>query len=154
MRSAEARDRPGPRRGRIPLAAGVVFSVLLAAVAGPAEEAVHHLDLAAPSATRVIGPDVAEPRARKLVQIEVTAVDNPERVPIGLDVIRRGPSGEETRLGSVSLFPPDNPGTFVVATGGRLGAGDVVEIRLVVLGDAPADAPIRVDLGPIVLRRE
>src|SRR6202171_6585847 len=82
----------------------------------------YELSLSQPTATQRISPEFLAAPSQKFVQIEVTAVDNPGRLPVSFSVHFQPVQGERTYLGSFSLYPPDNPGKFIVATRGQLRA--------------------------------
>jgi hypothetical protein len=85
-----------------------------------ASDSVFHLDLARPTITQAIDPRKGRSERAKFVEVEVAAVTNPERHPMTFE-LRYQSRGEGTiYLGSFSLFPADNPGTFIVATQGKL----------------------------------
>jgi hypothetical protein len=46
-------------------------------------------------------------------------VTNPGRLPLSFRVDYRPEGGGTERLGEFSLYPADNPGRFIVATGGK-----------------------------------
>ncbi len=84
------------------------------------------LDSARPSfALRV--PKAKAGESRKFVAVEIGEVHNPERHPLTFEVSFRPERGEAVPLGGFSLFPADNPGRFIVATGGKAqGEGEIV----------------------------
>lgn len=66
----------------------------------------------------------------KFVEVEVTQVINPEKLPVFFTVFYRVSGKEPVRLGLFSLFPNDHPGTFIVATSGLLRPEGMIELRL------------------------
>jgi hypothetical protein len=109
-------------------------------------ERVHELDLASPTAVESLPAALAEPERSRFVQIELTEISNPGRTPIALEVRHRPVSGAESLLGIFSPFPSDNPGRFIVPTGGRLVPGGAIAVTLVLLPEAPRDDDLRVKL--------
>jgi hypothetical protein len=107
------------------------------------------LDPGHPVAEQVLGPDIDAASTLKFVQVEVGAVFNPRRIPLSFNVHFRPPNGEETLLGTFGLFPPDNPGTFIVATSGRLQSCGTVIVTLVPLATVNDPSEIRVQLKRI-----
>jgi hypothetical protein len=57
--------------------------------------------------------------------------------------------GEKSLLGTFSLFPPDNPGKFIVATRSKLQNGGIVSVSLMPLEHVDEAAEIRVQLKRI-----
>ena len=74
--------------------------------------------------------------------------------PVAFDVRYRAESGERIHLGTFSLYPPDNPGRFIVATQGRVRGHGAIEITMVPLGIEKFTGPVRVVLGRISLRED
>ena len=110
------------------------------------DQAVYSLDLQNPEITQKIRPDDGDPTKARFVQVEVIKVTNPQKRPATFAVHYQPNAGEKIRLGSFSLYPPDNPGKFIVPTQGkvkpegtlilslaksdRVVAGDVVEVTV------------------------
>ena len=107
------------------------------------------LDLTNRSITQAIDDKVAAPHTRKFVKIDVSNVFNPYMIPLSFNVHYRTLQGEEHLLGTFSLFPPDNPGTFLVATQGHLKTGGAVIVSLVVLEQIDEKKKLRVQLKPL-----
>lgn len=93
----------------------------------------------------------ADLRTLGFVRLEVVSVVNPQRLALSLEVLQSLPQQADSLLGMVSLFPADNPGTFVVATGGRLRADGVLTVRLVSPDSGSARDGVRLSLRPITL---
>ena len=94
------------------------------------EDSAYHLDLRAPSVHQEVGDDAAATEA-KFVAIDVFAVTNPDRLSLSFELRYQAGAGQEQLLGTVSLYPSDNPGKFVVATGGRIRGRGVLVLTLV-----------------------
>lgn len=109
----------------------------------------HVLSLSAPTLDQPIGPDLASPSRQAFVEIAVTKVINPERIPISFVVYFHSAEGKKSYLGNFSLFPPDNPGKFIVATHGKLETGGRVSITLVPLQSVSTTPFICTRIGPI-----
>lgn len=119
----------------------------IAGAAAPAGgEATHSLSVSNPTVVEAIPPDLAEPQRQKFVQVELTDVHNPNRIPIAFEVRYRPEVGDEILLGTFSPFPSDNPGRFIVATGGRLRPGGSIAVSLVLLRKIAPSSEIRVGL--------
>ena len=106
----------------------------------------YEMDLANRTVVQRIGTEVADPASRRFVQFEVVRVENPRRLPLSFEVRYEDETGRRTWLGSFALFPPDNPGKFLVPTGGRLRAGGAVVVTMVVLQEPRPDDRVRVTL--------
>ena len=66
----------------------------------------------------------------KFVIVEIATVANRRKIPLDFIVGYRPPGGLELRLGTFSLFPPDNPGRFIVATQGKVKRGGTLSLSL------------------------
>lgn len=76
---------------------------------------VKYLDVQNSSVARAIeAADRAE--AARLVQVEIVEVQNPKRYATTFRVEYQPEAGEKILLGAFSLYPSDQPATFVVAT--------------------------------------
>lgn len=137
-----------------------VICLLLVGLGGIAERAMaadddasaadgYTLDLAQRAAIKTIGADVANAPAMKFVQIEVAQVINPAKLPLSFNVYYQPAQGDKILLGTFSLFPPDNPGTFIVATNGNLQNGGVVIVSLTPLQKIDEKAELRVQIKRI-----
>ena len=109
----------------------------------------YSLDLANRTGVKTISREVTAPQAMKFVQIEVAEVFNPLKIPLSFSVHYQPAHGEKSLLGTFSLFPPDNPGTFIVATRGKLRSGGMIIVSLVPLEHVDEEAKIRVRLKRI-----
>lgn len=147
-----ARPRPRLALTLTWLALSAVCNPARATTVAGIESPGYELTLSHPTAHQLVGADVASPQAQAFVRIEVTQVSNPRRIPLSFDVRFQPGQGEEIRLGSFSLFPPDNPGKFIVATGGKLRTGGKVSVTLVPLQRAGDEAQIRVRLARLGFR--
>ena len=117
----------------------------------------HVLDLAHRSLEESIEPRLREPGRQKFVQVEVSAVHNPDLIPISFEVrftSNRDATAEEIFLGVFSLFPPDNPGTFIVATRGRLESSGTIRVSIELPGARPTSQTLTVNVEPLSLREE
>ena len=112
-------------------------------------DSVHHLDLASPTLTQSIAAIRTGRMSDRFVKLSLIAVTNPARLSLSFEVHRRGADGTDVLLGSVSPFPADHPGTFIVPTRGLLRTGDSVRVTLVCPDSGAARREVRVTLGPI-----
>src|SRR3569832_934861 len=94
------------------------------------DQAVHSLNLQNPEITQKI---VAEdgPATARFVQVEVVMVTNPRKRPAEFQVHYQPNDGEKILLGAFSLYPPDNPGKFIVPTQGKVKAEGKLILSLV-----------------------
>ena len=109
------------------------------------------LTLAQPLHRLAVAALGADLRTLGFLRLEVTSVINPQRLALSIEVLQSLPQQPDSLLGLVSLFPADNPGTFVVATGGRLRADGVLTVRLVSPDSGAARDGVRLSLRPITL---
>ena len=65
----------------------------------------------------------------KYLQVVISSVINPGLEPLIFSVYRRLYDKQEF-LGTFSLFPPDNPGRFIVPTQGKVADGDLIIIMV------------------------
>ena len=114
----------------------------------------YELTLASRSVAQQIDPVIASPQAVKFLQFEVADVNNPGKVPLAFTVHYRPVRGEQSLLGIFSLFPPDNPGRFIIATQGKLEMGGTIVVALTPLEESEDPKGIRVRLKRISFLRE
>lgn len=112
------------------------------------------LDLANRSVTKPIEPGLADPASAKFVEIDVSDVVNPKRIRLTFEVHYQSGNGEKLQLGSFALYPPDDPGTFIVATRGRLRSGGAIVLSMKVLDEVGPQDRVRVTVRRISLRQE
>lgn len=73
--------------------------------------------------------EVKNLRQKKFVRIKAIGIINPAQVAISFDLYYHlGDSS--TFLGSVSPFPANNPGSYIIATGNKLENEGELELRL------------------------
>jgi hypothetical protein len=108
------------------------------------DDAIYSVDLEKPEIEQEI--KAGEVSGARFVQVEVAEVTNPKNHPVQFEVRYQPKEGEKIFLGSFSLYPPNNPGKFIVPTQGkvkdegkiiltlaksdRVAAGDVVKVRV------------------------
>ncbi len=131
------------------VAAWETIGLLLCLATASANAGGYTLDGVTRSAVQTIDPEVTAPQTKKFVQINVAEVINPQRIPLSFEVHYRNVQGEKIFLGTFSLFPPDNPGTFIVATGGRLQTGGTVIVSLIPLQEINVQSEVQVCLKRI-----
>ena len=111
--------------------------------------AMQYLDSARPSIVQPI--DNAPIATARFVQVEVAKVENPDEYALSFNVDFRDPDGKSVRLGTFSLFPPDNPGTFIVPVQDKLRATGSIVVSLVIVDTPAPQARVRVGIGSISL---
>jgi len=95
------------------------------------DQAVFSLDLQNPEITQKILPDDGDALKARFVQVQIIAVTNPQKHPAQFKVHYQPTSGERILLGGFSLYPPDNPGKFIVPTQGKVKADGMLILSLV-----------------------
>jgi hypothetical protein len=100
-----------------------------------------YLDTKNPSVTQPIKEKGETVANAKFVQVEVAEVRNPNRYALTFEVHYQPKDGPKVKLGSFSLFPADNPGTFIVATQGKVKQGGAIVITMVVLDRVTSEPP-------------
>ena len=91
-----------------------------------------HLDSRTQSIAQPIEPQDSVVEGRRFVRIEVTQVRNPKQYPVAFRVHYHSARDSMTELGSFGLFPPDNPGSFIVATQGKVRPGGAIVLSLLI----------------------
>ena len=110
------------------------------------DQAVYSLDLQNPQISQKILSEHGDAVKARFVQVVIVKVVNPQKRPAEFEVHYQPNEGEKIFLGTFSLYPPDNPGKFIVPTHGkvkaegklilslvksdRIVAGDVVEVTI------------------------
>ena len=88
------------------------------------------------------------------MQVEVSEVNNPQKYPIKFEVSYQPKDQEKIFLGSFSLFPPNNPGKFIVATQGKVKGEGKIILSLVTSAQAKSAETLKVGVKRIRLRSE
>jgi hypothetical protein len=109
------------------------------------------IDLAHPSVTQHVDPTDSGGGQSDFVQIRILQVVNPQRIGVLFEVTFVPDSGLPVRLGSFSLFPPDNPGRFIVATQHRVRSAGSIVVSLQTVQPVDASTPLAIGLGSIAL---
>jgi len=113
---------------------------------------VSYLDLANRSMTQAVEPD--EVSGARFVQVEVTEVANRKKIPLSFEVRYQGKDDTRIYLGSFALYPPDNPGKFIVATQGKVKGDGAIVLTLVVSEKVDAEDIVKVGIKRIRLAKE
>lgn len=93
----------------------------------------YQLDSTNRAVAQIIDQETAEPQHKKFVKIEVGTVVNPRKIPLSFEVYYQPVNGKQFLLGTFALFPPDNPGDFIIATKGQLQPGGAIIVSLMPL---------------------
>ncbi len=118
------------------------------------DETLYYLDLNKPHIEQPIEPGDREVEGSKFVQVEVTEVNNPQKYSVRFEVSYQPKDQEKIFLGSFSLYPPDNPGKFIVPTHGKVRGEGKIILSLVTSEKAKAGDTLKVAVKRIRLRRE
>jgi hypothetical protein len=110
------------------------------------DQVVFSLDLQNPEITQKIRPDDGDAAKARFVQVEVIAVKNPQKRPAQFEVHYQPDDGEKILLGAFSLYPPDNPGEFIVPTQGKVKAEGRLILSLVKSAQVVAGDVLKVDV--------
>lgn len=118
------------------------------------DEPLYYLDLNKPSVERSIELANRDVEGLKFVQVEVSEVNNPQKYPVKFEVSYQPKDEKKILLGTFSLFPPNNPGKFIVPTHGKVKGEGKIILSLVVSEQAKAGDTLRVGVKRIRLMRE
>ena len=113
------------------------------------DQVVFSLDLQNPEITQKIRPNDGDPAKARFVQVEVIYVKNPQKRPVQFRVHYQPNDGERILLGGFSLYPPDNPGKFIVPTQGKVKAEGKLILSLVKSDQVVAGDVVEVNVRPM-----
>jgi hypothetical protein len=113
------------------------------------DQAVFSLNLQNPEITQKILPDDGDPTKARFVQVEVIKITNPQKRPAEFEVRYQPIAGEKILLGGFSLYPPDNPGKFIVPTQGKVKAEGTLILSLVKSDRVVAGDVVEVTVRPM-----
>jgi hypothetical protein len=108
------------------------------------DETLYTLDLEKPEIEQPIDNRDSQAAKAKFVQVEVTEVTNLRNHPAQFEVRYQPKAGERIFLGSFSLYPPNNPGRFIVPTQGKVKAEGKIILSLVKPDRVAADDVVSV----------
>jgi hypothetical protein len=109
------------------------------------------IDLAHPSFAQPVNLADSDLAAFDFVQIRIVQVTNPQRVGVLFEVDFLPDGGSRVRLGSFSLFPPDNPGQFIVATQHRVRSPGSIVVSLHTAQPVDPSTPLAIGVGSVAL---
>jgi len=113
------------------------------------DQAVFSLNLQNPEIIQKILPDDGDPTKARFVQVEVIKITNPQKRPAEFEVRYQPIAGEKILLGGFSLYPPDNPGKFIVPTQGKVKAEGTLILSLVKSDRVVAGDVVEVTVRPM-----
>jgi hypothetical protein len=106
------------------------------------------LDTHNPVAIQFISQRELGGKSFKFIKIEVMEVVNPNKIPVSFSMHYHQKYQENIFLGTFSLFPPDNPGSFIIATSGKLQNEGCISLTLVPLESITSEQQIQVTTKP------
>jgi hypothetical protein len=118
------------------------------------DQTLYYLDLNKPHLEQPVAPGDPEAERAKFVEVEVTEVTNPQDHPVRFEVRYQPKDQEPIFLGSFSLYPSRRPGTFIVATQGKVRGEGKIILSLVTSEKLKAGDTLRVGVKKIRLRKE
>ena len=118
------------------------------------DETLYYLDLNKPNIEQPIEREDRDVEGSKFVQVEVSEVNNPQKYPVKFEVSYQAKDQKKIFLGSFSLFPPNNPGKFIVPTHGKVKGEGKIILSLVASEQAKGTDTLRVGVKRIRFRRE
>ena len=113
------------------------------------DETLYSLDLDKPEIEQAVELAEADVANAKFVQVEVTHVTNPSNRPASFQVHFQPREGEKLLLGSFSLFPPNNPGKFIVPTQGKVKGKGKLILSLARSDETKAGDVVRMEVKPL-----
>jgi hypothetical protein len=119
----------------------------------PGSRPLQVIDLAHPSFTQRVDLTQGDPAVSDFVQIRIVQVINPQHIGVLFEVAFLADDGSRARLGSFSLFPPDNPGQFIVATQHRVRSAGSIVVSLHTAQPVDASTPLTIGIGSVVLMK-
>lgn len=122
--------------------------------AAKSDETLYHLDLNKTQIEQPVEGGNREVEESKFVQVQVSEVNNPQKYPVKLEVSFQPKDQEKILLGSFSLFPPNNPGKFIVPTQGRVKGEGKLILRLVTSDQAKTGDTLKVGVKKLQFQRE
>jgi hypothetical protein len=114
---------------------------------------VHVVDLAHPSFAQHVDLSDGDLKTFDFVQVRIVQVINPQRIGVLFEVAFLADDGSHTRLGSFSLFPPDNPGQFIVATQHRVRSTGSIVVSLHTAQPIDASTPLAISISSVALTK-
>lgn len=113
----------------------------------------YRLEIKKPEFYQPIDRKIQDPENYRFVETDIVAVGNPKLYPLRFEISFESAEKENTFLGTFSLFPADNPGSFIVPSQGKLEKGGRLIIKMVVPDDVGERDVLWADVREMRLRR-
>ena len=113
------------------------------------DDARYSLDLNKPEIEQPVELAEADVAKAKFVLVEVTHVTNPGNLPASFQVHFEPRDGEKILLGSFSLYPPSQPGKFIVPTQGKVRGKGKLILSLAKSDRAQSGDVVKVEVKPL-----
>ena len=114
---------------------------------------VYYLDAKASSITQPIDSSMKNATTAKFVQVEITSVQNPRKQALMFEVHYEPTKDQKLYLGTFSLFPADNPGTFIVPTQGKVKNQGALVVSMIITDKADNEL-VKVGVKKLQLRNK
>ena len=109
------------------------------------------IDLTHTSVTQHVDSSGTDPARLRYVQIKINSVVNPKHIGLLFEVAFLPDSGSRVHLGSFSLYPPDHPGTFIVATQHRVRSSGSIVVSLHTVPVVSTTTPLSIGIASIAV---
>lgn len=110
-----------------------------------------YLDLADTTLAQPVDPAGATCGETRFVEVAVAEVVNPATAGLSFEVYFEPAGAPRFLLGMFSLFPADNPGTFIVPTQCKVDRAGTLVVALRPTDHVPAGVPLKVGIARIAL---
>lgn len=90
----------------------------------------------------------------KFLQVEVSKVINPKKHSVTFELHYQTDSAEKIFLGSFGLYPSDNPGKFIVPTGGKVNQQGSIILSLILPAEVSSRDTLNISVKKITCRGE
>jgi hypothetical protein len=117
------------------------------------DQAMYKLNAGNRSVSQPIDPGLSDPYKYKFLEIEVVNVINPNKIPVQFEVYYQVENRDKILLGTFSLYPPDNPGKFIVATQGKIKPEGELTLSLVLPEKTDADNQLQITVKKIGFKK-
>jgi hypothetical protein len=117
------------------------------------DQAMYKLNTGNRSISQPIDPGLSDLHSYKFLEIEVVNVINPNNIPIQFEVYYQVENRDKILLGTFSLYPPDNPGKFIVATQGKIKPEGELTLSLVLPEKTDADNQLQITVKKIGFKK-
>jgi hypothetical protein len=118
------------------------------------DDNLYNLDISHSSISQPIESTKDKVEGAKFAQVEVAEVLNPKRYALTFEVYYQPTSAEKIYLGSFSLYPPDNPGKFIVPTQGKVKNEGAIVLSMLIADKVDSGDAVKVKVKKIKLVKE